>query len=339
MDNPHINWIMAIESSMFKINYKLLDISSFHIEDIEQRNYDMILFSPFFPITKTKILCDEVAHIINNVLKILIYPNFNSLYIYENKRLLSYTLQANNISCPKTHIYYNKIDALNYSKNVKYPSVAKTVIGASGLGVKIIQTENEMIAYINKAFGKGLSVKSGPDFRKPNLFSRFKKIILDYEYLVKKISSYKRLSQDKQNGFVLFQDYISHQYEWRCVRIGNSYFAHKKIAKNNVASGYLIKEYCNPPIELLNFVKETSDLLGIDSAAFDLFEINGEFLVNEIQAFFGQSDSFQMLVDGIPGRYVYTGGGFLFESGDFNTFKSYSLRLNHAIEIINNSRR
>ena len=38
------------------------------------------------------------------------------------------------------------------------------------------------------------------------------------------------------------------------LRIGDSYFAHKKIVINKKASGSLEKEYVIPPIELLNFV-------------------------------------------------------------------------------------
>ncbi len=68
---------------------------------------------------------------------------------------------------------------------------------------------------------------------------------------------------------------------------------------------------------------------------FDVFETEGgQFLVNEMQCIFGQSDPYQMLVDGEPGRYVERNGQWEFEAGDFNRLESFLLRLDHFIEIL-----
>jgi len=53
-----------------------------------------------------------------------------------------------------------------------------------------------------------------------------------------------------------------------------------------------------------------------------------------MQCIFGQSDPYQMLVDGQPGRYRYINGQWIFEKGDFNSLESYALRLEHVIELI-----
>ena len=100
------------------------------------------------------------------------------------------------------------------------------------------------------------------------------------------------------------------------------------------ASGTLDKSYDNPPLVLLDFIYQLTNLYHIHSAAIDIFEHEGKYLVNEIQCIFGQSDEYQMLVDGKPGRYVKRNNGWYFEEGLFNTNKNYDLRLEHALSLI-----
>ena len=72
-----------------------------------------------------------------------------------------------------------------------------------------------------------------------------------------------------------------------------------------MSSGSLLKEYCNPPLELLDYVKSITDQFNFYSQAIDLFEYNGNYLINEMQCIFGQSDSYQMKVNDEIGRYVF----------------------------------
>jgi hypothetical protein len=135
---------------------------------------------------------------------------------------------------------------------------------------------------------------------------------------------------------VLFQKHIPHHFEWRVVRMGESFFAHKKLLLGNMTSGSLEKEYSNPPLELLDFVKQITDKFNFKSQAVDLFESSdGNYLINEMQCIFGQSDAFQMKVNGEIGRYLHDGKGWVFEKGDFNCNESFDLRLEAAISYFN----
>jgi len=141
-------------------------------------------------------------------------------------------------------------------------------------------------------------------------------------------------SADVQNSFVLLQEYIPHDFEWRVVRIGDSFFAHKKLKMGEKASGSLLKNYDNPPFSILDFVKEVTDRFNFYSQSVDIFETENGYLINEMQCIFGQSDPYQMLVDGKPGRYINKSGKWIFEEGDFNTNESYDLRLQSALELL-----
>ncbi len=215
-----------------------------------------------------------------------------------------------------------------------FPIVAKSNIGASGNGVIILLHEEDAGKYIRDVFSKGVVNKTGPKLGKGNIFVKLKKILTNKGFVIQRISDYYETFNNPQKGFVIFQEYIPHNYEWRVVRIGESYFAHKKIAIKNKASGTLVKAYDEVPLELLDFVKNVTENTGISSVAIDIFEYEKKYLINEVQCFFGQSDPYQMLKGEKPGRYIFKNGQWEFEQGIFNTNQSYNLRLDHALSII-----
>ena len=153
----------------------------------------------------------------------------------------------------------------------------------------------------------------------------------------KKLNIYKAKRANLQKGFVIFQEYIQHDFEWRVVRIGDSFFAHKKVKIGNKASGSLKKIYDNPPLKVLDFVKEITDNHKFYSQAIDIFETNKGYLVNEMQCIFGQSDPYQMLVNGIPGRYKCIDNMWIFEKGDYTSNSCFDLRVEYLLEVLSKS--
>ncbi|HHU80483.1 MAG TPA: hypothetical protein GXZ35_04015 [Acholeplasmataceae bacterium] len=332
------NWIKAINESGLSINYKIINIEKeTWLTEISSECFDMVLISPPFVISSKKLLMDERVNFISNVLKLRTYPDSNSFYTWENKRVLNYYLNYFKIPFPNTVCFSIKGEAEDYINSCAYPLVAKVITGAAGLGVRFIKNKNEAKRYIGAAFSKGVRSKTGPNFRQPKVIKRLWSGFWRKDYIKEKLSEYKSVKNEKQIGCVFFQEFIPHTYEWRCVRIDDSFFAHKKLINNNRASGSLLKGYDKPSEKLLNFVRSVSEIMNITSASFDIFETSdGQFLVNEVQTFFGQSDSYQMIVDGRIGRYLYINEQWLFEEGDFNKNKSYNLRLEHVLKLIEN---
>ena len=69
--------------------------------------------------------------------------------------------------------------------------------------------------------------------------------------------------------------------------------------------------------------------------ALDVFETqDGRFLINELQSIFGSIDDSQMYIDGVPGRFRCVDGRFVFEEGRFNRHGSYTLRVQHFVEML-----
>lgn len=329
----HLPWVKACEEYKNEIDYKIVDITrNDWLENITSFNPDLCLLKPSGKTSLFRFLYQERIDILVHDLKIPVFPSYNELRIYENKRFFSYWAKANNVPHPKTFVFYNKKEALNSLKYSKTPLVGKLNIGASGSGIKILHNRDQLNNYIKKAFHSGLRAQTGPKLQKGNLIHRLWHKLLNPKKFINRIQTYKSIASDKQKGFVIIQEYIPHNYEWRVVRIGDSFFAHKKIVTKDKASGTLLKNYDNPPLNLFDFTKSLTDKFGLHSVAVDLFEKNNnEYLVNEIQCIFGQSDPYQMLVNGKPGRYRYKEKQWEFEEGDFNKNKSFNLRLEYIL--------
>jgi glutathione synthase/RimK-type ligase-like ATP-grasp enzyme len=337
----HLLWVKACEDYGDSIDYQVIDLTAENwLKAVGDYCPDMLLLRPSCKTSVYRTLYQERLEILTDVLNYKSFPSINEVRLYENKRYFAYWVQANNVPHPRTWIFYNQHEALAAVNSFTLPLVGKMNIGASGNGVRILRTMDEVKRYIKQAFGKGLNARTGPKLGKGKLVRRLWHKLMHPDQLLNKLKTYKNVASDKQTGFVILQQYIPHDYEWRAVRIGSSYFAHKKLVLNDMASGSLVKEYSQPPPALLEFIRLLTEKFEFESVAVDLFEPSQDnYLVNEIQCIFGQSDPHQMIIDGKPGRYVYRDGRWVFEEGHFNANESFDLRLKTAIERCENRNR
>jgi len=263
-DDNHIYWEKACKKLLQ--DYKLIDLTAANwLQKINEINYDGFLACPSGRESIYKNLYDERIYIITKVMKRFCYPSFEEIIIHENKKLLSYWLSANNIPHPKTYIFYNKNEALSFINNYKLPIVAKFNIGASGKGVKIFNDKTKLKKYIEKSFERGIRQNWGPNFKMGGVPQRIYKILLNPRHLIKRFQVYQKTYNEIQRGFVILQEFIPHNYEWRIVKIGDSFFAHQKIKKGDKASGTKGINYILPNEKQLNFVKDLCEKYGFNS--------------------------------------------------------------------------
>lgn len=328
-------WIKAIQKK--GISYDLLDLTEHDwLDKIIEGQYDLIIAIPHGTLSQQKQLFDERVYVIKHILRLPLYPNFEALLVYENKRMLSYWLKANKIPHPETKVFYRYEEALHYLDSAEFPLVAKSNIGAAGSGVHILKNRSQALGIVKKTFkGSGFPRRKGPNLNTPNAGKRILSKITNLEYISKKIKSYHSIHKDKNTTDILFQEYIPHTYEWKNIRIGDSFFSHKKMVQNNYASGTGIKTFDDPPESLLNFIKKITDKTGFNSVSVDVFEVEKEkYLVNEVQTYFGQPLPYLMKIDDKTGRYLFRNGKWIFEEGDFNQNLSCDLRLDHAMTLL-----
>ncbi len=313
INNIHKDYIEACED--LNIKYELIDITSKDwIKNIEQFDGDGFLVRPSCSKAIWKEMYDEKLYFINKILKYPIYPSYNELFIYENKRNMAYWLEANNIPMPQTFVFYNKREALDFAVSYKnYPIFFKPNIGSGSLGIRLIKNQKEAIKLIEKMFTKWKFYNLG--------YTKWKKSKYKIPYPI---------MDDKQFNNILFQERINVKHEWRGVKIGNSYFAHKKLPDTKgLRSGSGKANYDTPPKAVMDFLKYVCDIGNFNSMNVDFFEDeHGAFFVNELQTIFGSKiKPYQMCVNGTPGRYLYVEDKWIFEEGMFNKNNSWNLRV------------
>jgi len=326
-------WELACKKK--QIDYQVVDmLRDDWLNIIKKHKPDFCVSKPPGDISQNKQIFDNKLYFIENYLKLLVFPSFRETVIYENKSSLANFLKINNIPHPQTFVTLSKEEAMEFVRNSAVPFVAKTLIGAAGSGVKIIKNKEQAEEYVRTAFSTGIKRRFGPNRKTGNAKKWLKKAIKSPKYFVKKLKEYKNRNDDIQKGIVLFQEFIEHDYEWRCVKIGSSFFAYKKLKIGELSSGAKQFEYGAPPKELLDFTKDLCDKFSFNFMAVDIFYSKGKIYVNELQTIFGHKNPYICKVNDKPGRYLYKNNQWIFEPGDFNTNESYDLRLEHAINIL-----
>lgn len=334
-DDGYLNWELACKK--FKHEFFTIDLTlSNWLDTIKNTpNVDGYLACPPGRQAIFKELYDERIYVIERILNKFVYPSYNEISLHENKKYLSYWLSANDLPHPKTVVLYKKQEALDFIKQSDFPVVAKTNIGASGKGVQVFRNNNKLNEYIVSVFSKGIRSNWGPNFKMGDFLGRIRKIIKNPGRIKKRLQVYSMVYNEVQKGFCIFQMYIPHNYEWRVVKIGDSFFGHKKIKVEDKASGTKGILYDYPPKELLDFVEQLCLKFSFNSMAVDLFEDgHGGYLINELQCIFGHVQEYICEKDGKPGRYRRFGSEWTFEEGYFNSNLSYDLRLENVLELI-----
>lgn len=234
---------------------------------------------------------------------VLVFPSPAECSLTEDKVRCSDWLRANNVPCPDTHIFTSRESALGLARS-SFPVVVKTPLGASGSGVWIVRSFSQYKRFVRKAFGAGL-VPRGGDRR------------------------------NRQRGVLIVQAFLPDVVEWRLVRIGDSFFGHRKgTAASGLHSGAKHCDWLDPGPRMLNFLRKVTDLGNFRSMDVDVFLTkDGSLLVNELQAVFGCSvATTQMKIEGVPGRYTFDAGSWSFEEGEFCRNHVCNLRVDYVIQ-------
>ena len=137
-----------------------------------------------------------------------------------------------------------------------------------------------------------------------------------------------------QKDYFIVQDFVKDiLWEWRILKIGDSYFGHQKLLEGQFASGSGKVGWVAPPQHLLEMVRELCQKGSFRCMDVDIFETkDGKFVINELQASFGSYLDYQMCIDGIPGRYKDINGEFVFERSEFNVLGSTKLKIEDFIQ-------
>jgi len=311
----HTHYIAACRD--MGVSCKVLDISGSNwIDVVENSNCDAYLIWPSSITDSLRAMFDERLKVIVDDLGKIIYPSYNELWLWENKRRVRDWLVAHDVPHPRTWIFYDYESARDFLHNTEYPLVFKTNRGYSATGVTILHKRSAALRVVKKAITRGISL--------PNSHP-----------------------SDRQWGSAILQEYVPNCREVRMVRVGDSYFAYEKLKVADFHSGSGRCTYLEPSSDMLDFIRGLCEKGSFTSMDVDIFITPDKgFLVNELQTVFGavismirfgDSESAEhCLVNGEPGRMLKDGqtGQWKFEKGIFCQNSLCNLRVKYVLDML-----
>jgi glutathione synthase/RimK-type ligase-like ATP-grasp enzyme len=234
-------WITFCEEN--NIPHDLID---FYQNDILDRikNYDCMMwhFSGYVPQDMKFARSILYACKIRNIRT---FPDFNTVWHFDDKVAESYLLQSVGAPVAKSWVFYDRTEALEWTKNfTKFPVVAKLRCGSGSNNVILIKNKAQCRRYIWKMFGSGLKSSPGIFFKAKSNYSSsrsWQERIARMKRAPEFFRGWRLAKQfPRESGYVFFQEFIPNDgYDIKLVVVGEKgSFLTRSVRKNDFrASG------------------------------------------------------------------------------------------------------
>ncbi|HEY8931270.1 MAG TPA: hypothetical protein VIM55_18850 [Mucilaginibacter sp.] len=222
----------------------------------------------------------------------IVFPDFSTSWHFDDKVGQKYLLESIGAPVVPSYAFYDRPTALAWAKKTFYPKVFKLRGGAGSSNVRLINSEAQAVALINKSFGAGFSQYSKwqgladrvNKYR--NGKATFRNVLGGIARIIKP-KEYERMAK-REKGYFYAQDFIdNNDSDIRVIIIGDKAFAIKRMVRKNdfraSGSGSIIYEKENFDNETLALSFEVAGKLRSQCCAFDfVYDKNKKPLIVEI---------------------------------------------------------
>ena len=165
--------------------------------------------------------------VIENELKIPVYPDQHTCWHYDDKIAQAYLFKALDIATPATWIWFDRSQAETWASQAKYPLVLKLAIGAGSFNVRLVRDAQEARLWIERLFSHRIENLAEDQFAKLSLYRRLRR---SAGIMLKgRPPSFGDSGFEFNTGYVLFQEFLAGNiYDTRVTVIGNRAFAYRR---------------------------------------------------------------------------------------------------------------
>lgn len=207
-----------------------------------------------------------------------VFPDFKTGWHFDDKVAQKYLFEGLNVPLVPSYVFYDKQEALDWSKKITYPKVFKLKGGASSANVKLVRSQKDANRLIQKAFNSGFEQFD----RFANLKERIYKFRAGKDSILGVFKGLYRLFfipefskfQPPEKGYVYFQDFIPrNNCDIRVIVIGDKAFAIKRMVRENdfraSGSGNIVYEPAQIGKTFIELAFKVNSKIGSSSIAFD----------------------------------------------------------------------
>ena len=218
-------------------------------------------------------------------LGLVVFPDWNTAWHYDDKVAQRYLLEAAGIPIPKTWVFWKREDALNFCRSAKYPLVIKLAGGASSQNVRLLKDSTEAEYWINQLFYSGVFSLERPT--STNLREIAKRLRPSARLLLKDRHPNPGYFFELQKSYLMVQEFIpDNPYDTRIAVIGNRAFGLRRFNRPNDfrASGSGNWDYDPDKVDLqaVRLGLRVAARLGMHTIFMDVLKRGEERLVTEI---------------------------------------------------------
>jgi glutathione synthase/RimK-type ligase-like ATP-grasp enzyme len=220
----------------------------------------------------------EKYHFLETFMGKTTYPSANHAILYENKRLEAHFAKYYGLSFANTYVTHDKSDALRLVDCMKYPFISKIVPGSGSLGVEMIHNPTQAKKVVEQAFSRN---------GRRTFYNSF-----------------------RQKDYVYFQDYVPNDgYDVRAMVVGKKWGlgGYRKVLEGDFrASGMNTAVYRDLPEEPLRIGRQVNKIIKSPFLCVDMVhDLEGKYHIIEFSPTFQMPTVDYMVVDGVPGLYVF----------------------------------
>jgi glutathione synthase/RimK-type ligase-like ATP-grasp enzyme len=236
-----------------------------------------------------------ILSVIESQFHIPVYPDTPSSWHYDEKVAQHYLLQSMKAPTPKSWVFWDREEALQWAENANYPIIWKLSSGAGASNVLKLQNKNEAEYMIKRAFAYGIFPYTMNEFKSHSVpFSLhelkgfLKRMSKAIPYVL--MNEYPPLNMTwwkPEFGYAYFQEFLpNNEYDTRITIIGNRAYGRIRMNRPNDfrASGSGVTNY-DPGLidkQCIKTAFEVSAEGKFQSMSYDFLYKNKDPVISEI---------------------------------------------------------
>lgn len=223
--------------------------------------------------------------IIERELGLVIYPDQNTCWHYDDKIAQAHLFKAAGIPAPKTWVWFDEAAALEWAASAAFPVVLKLWSGAQASNVRLVHSADEAVSWVRRLFSSGVHSLADSDINPLPWKRRLKEAAR--VTVTGRASPPPRHRWDLHKNYILFQEFLpDNEYDTRITVIGHRAFGIRRYNRPDDfrASGSGLFEH-DPALidpDAVRFGFEVAERLGTQSLALDILRKDGRWVVAEI---------------------------------------------------------
>ena len=243
----------------------------------------------------------KLLHAVEHGLGIPVFPDCRTSWHYDDKIAQHYLLVASGIPVPRTWIFWDREEAMQFSQEADYPLVMKLARGASSQNVIMVHNIREAHTWVDRMFhGEVYQLKAAS----PHWSSRLRHAL---GYLRTGSHPDPGFWYEAQKHYVLLQEYLpGNTFDTRVTVIGNKAFAFRRENRTHdfraSGSGKILYEPDKIDPNFIRLASRISRELHLQSTAIDGLHRDGEHVIVEISYTYASR-----AVHECPGHWILNG--------------------------------